>query len=333
MTNSSEDPVRHVIGAAAEFLYPAALRAVVLLGVADHLADGPLPLGELAALTGANGPFLHRLLRFLASRGTFREDEDGLIHLTPYADVLRTDAPGSVRAGVLTVTSELWWHCASDLVEAVRHGEPAFDRRFGRPLFTYLAENPDVGAMFNAGMASYSAADVGYVVEGYDFPPAGVVVDVGSGRGGLLAALLRKNPGLHGILLDHESVLAEHVLGDLDGRWEPVAGDFFESVPAGDLHVVKSILHDWDDDQAVRILVNCRRALNPGGRILAVDTVIPPGDEPHFGRTLDMIMLMLLPGQERSLPEWEQLFDRAGLRITRVTPTPGHLSMMEAEPA
>lgn len=335
MTNSSEDAYRNIATESIAFLYPAALRAAALLDVAEHLADGPRGVAELAELTGANGPYLRRLLRFLASRGTFWEDENGRFHLTPQADLLRADAPRSMRAGVLLVTQDAWWLSASDLTEAVRRGEPAFDNRFGQPVFDYLAEHPEDGLLFDAGMAAYSAGDIGYIIDGYDFPNDGVMVDVGGGRGGLLLAALRARPGLRGILLDHENVLAGNVLADLgaDDRWTLHPGDFFESVPAGDLYTVKNVLHDWNDDQCVRILENCRYAMNPGAKLLAVDAVIPPGNDPHVGKALDILMLLLLTGQERTRAEFERLFERAGFRITEVIPTPGRLSLIEAVPA
>lgn len=335
MTNSAEDPAWHIVNETTLYLYPAALRAAVQLDIADHLVDGPRTPDELAQLTGAHGPFLRRVLRFLATRGTFREDEEGRFHLTPYADVLRADAPRSARAGVLVATAEPWWLSARDLAEAVRHGTPAFDRRYGKPFFEYLTENPGLGATFNAGMASFSAGHTEIIAATYDFPATGLVVDVGGGIGVLLLAVLRARPGLRGVLVDREEVIAANVLGQLDApdRFELTPGDFFESVPAADFYLIKNVLHDWNDDQCVRILTNCRQSLKPGGKLLVVDAVIPPGNDPHFGKDLDMIMLLLLPGQERTLPEFERIFERAGLRITQVIPTPTALSMIEAEPA
>jgi hypothetical protein len=332
MTNSAENARRHIIAESVAFLYPAALRAAALLEVAEHLVDGPRDVAELAELTGAQGPFLRRVLRFLASHGTFREDEDGRFHLTPQADLLRADAPRSMRAGVLLVTQDAWWQSATELAEAVRSGKPAFDSRFGQPFFAYLAEHPEAGPLFNAGMANFSADDIDSIAASYDFPDDGVMVDVGGGRGGLLLEALRARPGLRGILLDQEHVLSGNVLADLgdDDRWTAVAGDFFESVPSGDFYTVKNVLHDWNDDQCVRILENCRRAMNPGARLLAVDAVIPPGNDPHFGKALDMLMLLLLPGQGRTRPEFERLFERAGFRVTQVIPTPGAQYIIEA---
>jgi hypothetical protein len=315
---------------AASHVTAGALRAVVQLGVADHLADGPRAVAELAELTGSHGPSLRRLLRFLASREIFREDEDGRFRLTPYADVLRTDAPNSVRDGVLTATSEPWWQSAGELVEAVRSGEPAFDRHYGKPLFAYFAENPAMAEMFNKGMATFAANDIESIVTGYDFPNSGVLVDVGGGFGGVLVAVLQARPGLRGVLFDSEEVLAGNVLGETD-RVALAPGDFFESVPAGDLYLLKNILHNWNDDQCVRILTNCRRAMNPGARLLAVDMVIAPGNDPHFGKAMDIIMLALVPGQERTRAEFEEIFTRAGFRITQVIQTSGPLAMIETE--
>jgi len=332
MTNPTEDPVMQVHEDAAAFLYPAALRAAALLEVADHLAAGPRDVFELADLTGTNGPYLRRLLRFLASRGTFREDGEGRFHLTPKADALRADVPRSARAGVLTVTAALWWLPAHDLVEAVRTGEPSFDRHYGQPFFAHLIDNPGDSAMFAAGMASFSAGQLEQIVAAYDFPATGVVVDVGGGVGGLLRAVLRARPGLRGVLFDQETVLADNVLGDVDG-WTAEPGDFFTSVPAADLHLVKNVLHDWNDEQCMRILANCRKALRPGGKVLVMEAVLPPANEPDFARTLDMIMMMMLPGQERTRAEYEPLFEGAGLRVNRVWPTAGMMSVIEAEPA
>ncbi|QFZ20804.1 methyltransferase [Saccharothrix syringae] len=334
MTSSSEDPVRQVLSDAMAHLYSAALRAAVLLDVAEHLADGPRDAADLAGEIGAHGPSLHRLLRFLAGRGVFREDEDGRFHLTPAGDVLRADAPRTVRTAVLGMTSDLCLLPATGLAAALRDGGTAFEHRFGRPLFEYLAENPEAGDEFNQAMVDISTAEGDAILAVYDFPGSGVVVDVGGGHGALLLSVLRAHPGLRGVLLDQDAVVAGHLLGQLGGddRWEVVAGDFFDSVPPGDLLVLKNVLHDWDDEQCARILGNCRRALRPGGRVLVVDAVIPPGNEPDFSKLLDMSMLTLLPGRERTEPQFRDLFDRAGLRLTRVVRTAGVFSLIEAVP-
>lgn len=337
MTYSPEDSIRHIVEQAMGYMYSAALRAVTVLGVAEHLAGGPRTPAELAALTGSDGAFLRRTLRFLATREIFREDEDGRFHLTPHADILRAGVAGSIKAGVLTLTSEPYWLSTGDFVEAIRHGRPAFDLRYGQSFFEYLTTNPATGLMFAEGMASMSAGENGHILASYKFPGTGTVVDVGGGRGGLLLEVLRANPELHGLLLDQEEVLAGNVLGELGdpARWESVPGDFFESVPAGDAYLVKNVLHDWNDEQCVRILRNCRAAMNPGARIIAIDAVLPASNEPHFGKAVDIMMLLLASGQERTRPEWNTVFAAAGLHITSITPITGafSLSVIEAEAA
>jgi hypothetical protein len=326
-------PALHVIAEAMGYMYAAALRAAVLLSVADQLADGPRTPAELAPLTGAQAPFLRRLLRYLATREVFREDEDGRFHLTPAADVLRADSPESVRVGVLTVTSDLFWLPAARLAETVRTGEPGFTVQYGLPFFDYLTENPGQGAMFAQGMAQMSTGEAEYVTTDFELPATGVVVDVGGGVGGLLLSVLVARPGLHGILLDQEKVLAGNVLAALAApdRWELAPGDFFDSVPAGDVYLLSHILHDWTDEECVRILSNCRRAMRPGGTVLAIETVIAPGNEPQAGKQLDLFMMVLLTGRERTRPEFERVFDMAGLRLTRVIPTDGPFSLVVGE--
>jgi hypothetical protein len=320
-----------LIDEALGYMYPAALGAAATLGVADHLADGPRTPLELATATGTDAGFLHRTLRLLATRGVFREDAEGRFHLTPRADPLRTDAPLSVRAAVSGVTSKLPWRPAEEFVTALREGRPVFEKVYGAPFFDFLAKDPAWGEVFMRGMASWSDAVDGLVVDRYDFPATGTVVDVGGGFGGLLLRALRRSPGLRGVLFDQEQVLAGHRLGELgaDERWEVVAGSFFDTVPAGDVYLLKYVLHDWSDQECVRILGNCRQAMAEGGRILVIESVIPPGNEPDTGKLLDMFMMLTLSGRERSEAEFVRLFDDAGLRLSRIIPTEAPVSIVE----
>lgn len=335
MTTSRQDPVQYVIAEAMSYIYPAALRAATLLDVAAHLVDGPRDIAELARLTGANGPFLRRVLRLLATREIFREDEEGRFHLTPYADVLRAGSPKTVGTAVLGLTSDKAWLPSHDLAEAVRHGEPGFERHFGCSFFDYLRTDPEEARIFNESMVDLTAYDYEYLTAAYEFPERGVMVDLGGGHGTLLLNVLGTNPGLRGVLFDVEPVLAGHLLGRLgaDDRWAVVAGDFFDEVPAGDFYALKNILHDWSDEECVRILGCVRRAVRPGGRVAVVDVVLPPANEPHLGKLQDVFMLLLFTGRERTRAEFEDLLSRAGFRITRVVPTGGMYSVIEAEPA
>ncbi len=312
--------------------YVGALRAAAVLGVADHLADGPRTVAELAAATRTRAELLIRVLRLLATRHVFHENPDGRFSLTPHAQALRTESPFSVRAAIIMVTEDTLWRPAADLVPTLRGGGPAFDRIFGAPLFAYLAANPEAGGIFHRGMSSVTEVSSSACASAYDFPGSGTVVDVGGGFGGWLVYVLGLNPGLRGILFDTEQVLAHHRLAEAGAgdRWELATGDFFASLPEGhDFYALKYIMHDWSDSECITILRNCRRAMAPGGRVLVMDTIISSDNEPHYSKALDVTMLGCLPGRERTANEFETLFSAADLRLTRVIPTDCPLSIIE----
>ncbi|MYU22571.1 methyltransferase [Streptomyces sp. SID8352] len=312
--------------------YPAALRAAAVTGVADHLSDAPAPLEELARATGTDAGNLHRILRVLATRGVFREVGAGHFVLTPAAEPLRTDAPSSVRAAITMLTSKAIWFSCGELAVPVRGGDISFDSVFGKRIWDYWGGDLPKDEEFHAGMASMSDPEIRSPLRSYRFPDGATVVDVGGGHGTLLLHVLAQNPSLNGVLYDREKVLAGHRLGELgaDERWETRAGDFLEEVPAGDLYLLKYITHDWDDERAARILRNCRRAMAPGGRVLVFDAVIPEGNTPHTGKLLDLIVMSVLPGRERTEDGFRRLFADAGLRMTRVIGTDSHVSVVEA---
>ena len=317
-----------------------ALQAAAELGVADLLADGPRSCAALAEATGAHAPLLHRLLRFLASNGVFAETEPGMFALTPEAELLR-DVPGSLR-GVALLQGELGTLCWRELADVVRTGRTGYQLATGMTEWEYYAQNPQAGAVFNAGMTALSQGQAEAILGAYEFPETGTVVDVAGGHGTLLAALLQARPRLRGILFDMPRVVAG--AGPLlenagvAGRCEVVGGDMFAAVPdGGDLYTLKMILHDWDDERAGAILRNCRRAMGERGRLLIVDTVVPPGpatQSPEFavacGR--DLNMMAWTGGRERTAEEFRELLDAAGLRLLRVVPTATPLSLVEASP-
>jgi hypothetical protein len=325
--------VRQLLGDSLGYLYPAALRVAVRVGVADHLAGGALPVERLAALGGVQADHLKRVLRFLATRGVFREDEDGAFQLTTAAGLLRSDSPLAMASVVLLLTDELYWLPAGRLEDTVRKGSTVFEEIFGAPLFEFLAGDEERGRIFHTALDDLSATEHGGVVASYGFPETGTVVDVGGGRGGLLHEALTKNPGLRGVLLDHESVVASHRLEDpaIAGRWQTVAGDFFTDMPSGgDVYLLKRILHDWSDSDAVRLLLACRKAMSGQGRILVIDTVVPPGNDPDPSKLSDLAMMVVFDGKERTKEELASLFTQAGLKLNRIIPTPGTLSIVEA---
>lgn len=312
-----------------------ALSAVARLGIADLLKDGPKHADELARETGTHAPSLYRVLRLLASEGIFAEQKRGHFALTALAEPLLSDAPRSLRARAI-FEGEPWnWGPWSNLLHSVRTGGSAFDHMFGMGLFDYLEQHVDASASFNRLMAEQTTAQARDILQVYDFAGVDILVDVGGGHGALLAAVLRARPGMRGILFDLPQATArartELEAAGVADRCEIVEGDFFETVPeGGEAYLLKYILHDWDDEQCQKILGNCRRAMARGARLVVVESLIPPGNEPHYGKYLDVSMLVITKGRERTEQEYGSLFRETGFTPSRMVPTRAELSVIEA---
>ncbi|WP_407562456.1 methyltransferase [Streptomyces sp. 184] len=331
--DESTDLTGQLLDLSLGYLKSAALHAAAHWRIADLLADGPRSADDLAAEAGLNGPHLARLLRYLAGQGVFRQEEDGRFALTPLAELLREDAPGSMRAYVDVRGEDIFWRAAAGMHEAVRTGGNPFEDIFGMPFYRYLSANRELGVQFDASMASFSEALSDEVAESYDFGGASTVVDVGGGRGGQLRAILRRHAHLEGTLLDLEPVVAGHVLDvpELAGRWRAEGGDFFSAVPeGGDVYLLKHVLASWPDEKCVQLLEVCRRAMPDDGRLLVVNALVPEGNEPHPGKTMDMLMLTVLNGKGRTRAEYEELLRKAGLVPGRVLDVSPHASIVEA---
>jgi SAM-dependent methyltransferase len=306
------------------------------LGIADHLDAGPRSATDLATATGADPDSIARLLRALAMVGVFTE-EDGGYGLTPVGAALRSDVPGSLRALARMRGSDWQWRAWSNLVHSVRTGETALDHVYGKPLFEFLADHPADGEVFNEAMISHASQMHAAVVGSYDLPEHGTVVDVGCGHGTLIAAILRANPTLRATAFDLPRVLdgargwlGQHGLAD---RCDFVAGDFFDSVPpGGDVYALSHVVHDWDDGRALRLLRNCRANMPPHARLAVCEMVLPEGPEPHFGKLLDLEMLVNTGGRERTLGEYRRLYEQAGFELIRVVPTHSPVSVVEGIP-
>ena len=315
-------------------LLTQALYVAAKLGVADLLAGGPRPLGELAAATGTHERSLYRVLRSLAGAGVFREAEPKVFALTPLAGPLRSDAPGSMRNGLIFMGEQWHYQVWGNMMHSVRTGEPAWGHTHGKEVFEYFAENPEQAEIFNGAMTDMSAGTAPAVVEAYDFSGFGTLADIAGGHGYLLAQILKASPGLSGILFDVAPVVAgAGALLEREGvasRVELVAGDFFEAVPRADAYVMKHIIHDWDDERSVRILKNIGAAMGPAGRVLIVEAVVPEGNEPHYSKLLDLEMLTSPGGIERTAGEYAALLEAAGLRLARIVPTRSPFSIVEA---
>ncbi|HEU0297792.1 MAG TPA: methyltransferase [Longimicrobium sp.] len=311
-----------------------AVHVAARLGIADLLADGPRPVDALARDAGADPHALHRLLRALAAFGLFAEAADGRWALTPAADLLRRGARGSMRAFALW-SGGVSYRVFGALEHTVRTGQPAFEHLFGAEFFAYLGDHPGDGAVFDEMMAG-NTAGVAALVAARDFSAARTVVDVGGGRGELLAAVLRAHPHLRGVLVEHPR-LAEAArewlrAAGLAGRSAVFEGDVLEAVPSGgDVYVLKSVLHGLDDAAAARALARCRAAMEPGKTLLLVEMVLPPGTDPHPARLMDLLMLVGCHGRERGEDEYRALLRSAGFRLDAVEHTPYGYSVMMAE--
>ena len=315
-------------------LLQQAIYAATKLGVADLLAEKARSAGELAAATATHSTSLYRLLRTLASVGIFAENADGKFELTPLAELLRSDVPNSMRDFALLMGGAWHGRIFSELLHSVETGETAQKKAFGAELFQYLAENKDDAEIFNRAMTSHSLAAVPAIVAGYDFSGIEKLVDIGGGQGILLAGILKANPRLRGILFDMPSVIEKQSeLLEKEGvadRAEKIGGDFFKSVPAADAFILKHIVHDWTDEQNVRILRNIRSAMNENGKILIVEMVVPESNQPSPSKILDLQMLIGTGGKERTAKEYQTLLEAADFRLTNVIPTRSPLSIVEA---
>jgi O-methyltransferase domain/Dimerisation domain len=310
---------------------------VAKLGIADLLKDGPKSAEALAQTTHTHARSLYRILRALASVGIFAEDTQGRFALTPLAELLQTGVPSSQRPAALFFAESSQWQSWGELLYTVTTGEPSFQRLYGMDAWEYRARDPELNAIFDDFMTVNTTNQAVDVVPAYDFSDIGTLVDVGGGHGALISAILRANPQMHGILCDEPQVVSgAHSLLEAGGvidRCEIVPCDFFSSVPGGgDAYVLKLIIHDWDDERAVAILKNCRGAMPEHGRLLLVENVIPPGNDPHRGKMTDIEMMVTLGGRERSEPEYRALFTEAGFTLTKIVPTQSALSIIEATP-
>lgn len=320
-------------------VWPArAIYAAAQLAIPDHLADRSLPVDEIARLTATHAPSLKRLLRALASCGIVTEVSPNCFGLTELGHALRTDAPGSVRALVMTIAGDWQWGAWQNFLHSVRTGESGLVKTTGHDLFSFLAAHPADRACFNEAMIGIHGATASAVADAYEFNGCETIVDVGGGTGTLLTTILKATKRPRGVLFDLPEtakeagkIIAREGLAD---RCAVAAGDFFAALPEGhDCYIMSHVLHDWTDEPARAILRNCRRAISSTGRLLIVEAVLPEGDTPHHGKLMDLLMLAVTGGTERTRQEFSHLLSAAGFRLRRVVPTSTHQSIIEAVPA
>lgn len=319
------------------FWVARAVHAGTVLGLPDHVAERPRTSVELAAVTGADPRSLHRLLRALAGVGVLGVDEQGRYATTALGDTLRTDVPGSLASFVQLELGAAHHGTWGLLAESVRTGEPVFAAASGHPIWEYFERTPEMADHLGKAMTGLTAMVADAVLEVFDFSSYGKIVDVGGGEGGFLGAILGAHPEASGVVLDLPHVVANGrsriAEAGLADRCELVGGSFFEKVPeGGDLYTMKWVLHDWNDESSIEILKSVRRVIPEDGRLLVVDTVVPEGGGFSPSKIIDLNMMVLSGGQERTAEEFRALLDAAGFTLTRILPTSSPSSVIEAIP-
>jgi SAM-dependent methyltransferase len=333
---SQANACQQLIQVMAGFWVARSVSAAATLKIADQIdPERPRAVEEIAAATGTHAPSLYRLLRGLAGAGIFAEDSPGRFRHTPTSLLLRSEVPGTMRASFESVLGGAHYRAWGAIEQALHNGKTAFDQVHGEDVWAYFARNPHEQRTFDRTMTDWSELFNPPIAKAYDFSTIGTLMDVGGGHGALLRSILKAHPRVRGILFDQPHVAdaaRPYVAADgLADRCQVVGGSFFESVPAGaDACLMKFILHDWTDELSTKILRNVHRALPAGGRLLVVDSVVKPGNAPDLAKLMDLNMLAMTGGRERTEAEFSWLFAGAGFELVKVHPTECPLSVVEA---
>jgi hypothetical protein len=323
----------HMIQMITGYWVSQIVHAAATFSLADHLARGAATAEDIATVEGTDPSATFRLLRTCASLGMVTYDGESFAG-TSLLDTLRKDNPKNLLGMALSWPAPGHWLPWGRFTDAVKTGQSQTVRTLGTGLFEYLEKNPAEAAAFTEGMTSLTSTVAEETARVIDMSGVNIVADIGGAGGPMLHALLRVHPELQGILFDRPNVIASTgaALGTLglNGRLSFVSGDFFESVPEADLYLLKHILHDWDDCDCIRILKNCRRALRPGGRVAVIELLLGEVGEPGLAPIFDVTMMVMSSGRERSLVEYQRLFEAAGLRGTNAIPTKTPMVILEA---
>ena len=333
----TSDPRQSLLGLINGFQITQAIRVASTLRIADHLNDGARSAGELAALTKSHPDSLYRLLRALAAVGVFQEDKGRKFALTPMGDCLRSDSATPIGAWAEVVGSPYFWQAWGHLLHSVQTGENAFKNLNGKDVWQFRTEHPGYGATFDRAMTQLSRGSAEAVIRAYDFSSTRHIVDVGGGQGLMLAAILRAHPLMRGTLFDQPDVVAgaKAVLVErgVSDRCSIVGGNFFETVPEGaDAYLMRVVIHDWEDDEAIAILKVCRRAMRETAKLLLIERLVAPPNEMPATKFSDLNMLVSPGGRERTREEFSDLFARSGFELTLVCPAGGIHNVIEARP-
>lgn len=304
------------------------LHLVAQLGIADHIAETPQSTESLAKATGTQPDALYRVLRLLASLGIF-EWKDGAWGHSEASRFLRSDQPGSLRDYVRMLGLPIFWGAFEDLEYSLRTGRSAFAKRHEGGVFAYLAQHAEESRIFDAAMTSKSHRDIAAILPAYDFSQFGTIADIAGGRGHLLRAILKQSPQTQGILFDQPHVVAA-VVPDKGEKLTVIGGDFFaDSMPKADAYLLMNIIHDWADEESIRILSGIRKHMPANAKVLLIETVVPATPGPHLSKELDIVMMVLPGGKERTEEEYAALAAKCSLRLQRVVATQSPYSILE----
>jgi hypothetical protein len=310
------------------YMVSQAVSVAARMKIADHLTDGAKTAEQIAGLTESHTPSVYRLMRALSSVGVFAQSGENRFSNTAISDFLRSEHPESLRVIVEMIGSFEHWNAHANMFHSVKTGEIAFDHTFGMPVFPFFAANPESAKLFDAAMTSFSAGIANAVAASYDFSGAETIADIGGGHGILLSRILEANEHAKGILFDQPQVVEGAQASD---RIETVGGDFFSEIPVvADVYLMKFILHDWNDEQSISILSNLAKHAPTGSRVLLVETVIEEENVPSMSKVMDLNMLVMTGGKERTATEYSELFEKTGFRLTSVIPTPSPTQIVEA---
>jgi hypothetical protein len=332
----TSDPRLDLLSLINGFQITQAICVASTLRVADHLKDGARPVDELAALTRSHPDSLYRLLRALAAVGVFQENEGRTFALTPMGNCLRTDSTTSIGAWAEVVGSPYFWQAWGHLLHSVQTGENAFKHLNGIDVWQFRAEHPEYGAAFDRAMSEHSRGSAEAVMRAYDFSSLDHIVDVGGGQGLMLSAILHAHPHLRGTLFDQPNVVtrAKDILAarGVIERCNIESGSFFDTVPdGGDAYLMRVVIHDWEDDEAIAILKVCRRAMGQTAKLLLIERLVAPPNELPATKFSDLNMLVSPGGRERTREEFSDLFAKSGFELTTVFPAGMH-NIIEARP-
>lgn len=328
LPHTPANPVEALVGLASGLWVSRTLWAAARLGIADAVDPEPTPLATIAERTGAHQGNLRRLMNALVSVGLFRAESDERYAHSDLSPFLRSDHPISQRDFIESVFGGEHYAGWGAIEDSLRSGGTAFDSLFGKPVFDWYGAHPAEAQKFSRAMEGTTRLIEAALVATWTPPPFTIAVDVGGSRGTLVASLLQRNPDARGILFDLPDIVENATITDT--RIDLVGGSFFESVPEGDLYLLKMILHDWSDDQSAEILTNIRSAIRPGGRLAIIENVLPEEAGPSPGYLMDVNMMVMTGGRERSEADFAALLDRTGFRLENVTAMPIPMSVVQA---